>query len=83
MKRLSPSWSAFFASCSQLTVHVDRNRVGEMQTVTLNGLTDQGTSRTLRLVANADGTPVDLLETAVELLASQMRREIEGPRSLW
>jgi hypothetical protein len=83
MKRLSPSWKTFFDSCSVLTVLVHRNTVGEMQSVTLNGLTDQGVSRTLRLIPHADGTEVDLLETAVELLASQMRREIEGPRSLW
>lgn len=83
MKRLTPSWASYFASCAVLTIQVRRDAVGAMQAVTLDGLTDQGTARTLRLVPHADGTEVDLLETAVELLASQMRREIEGPRSLW
>ena len=83
MKRLSPSWTAFFGTCSQITIHVDRAVTGEMKSVTMNGLTDQGVSRLLKLIPHADGTEVDLLETAVELLASQMRREIEGPRSLW
>lgn len=83
MKRVSKSWSAFFESCSVITIQVRRNTVGELQAVTIDGLTDQGTSRTLRLVPHAQGTPVDHLEAAVEVLASQMRREIEGPRSLW
>jgi hypothetical protein len=83
MKRLTPSWKSFFDGCVQLSIHLDRSMVGDLKAVTLNGLTPQGTSRTLRLIPHADGTEVDLLETAVELLASQMRREIEGPRSLW
>jgi hypothetical protein len=83
MKRITKSWSEFFSLSEQLAIHVDRNGVGELQSITINGLTNQGTSRTLRLVAHADGTTVDLLEAAVEVLATQMRREIEGPRSLW
>lgn len=83
MKRVSPSWKSFFGSCSVITIQVGRNAVGEMQLVTIDGLTDQGVSRTLRLVPHADGTEVDLLEAAIEVLASQMRREIEGPRTLW
>jgi hypothetical protein len=83
MKRITPSWSEFFSLSEQLTFHVDRNGLGELQAVVINGLTSQGTTRTLRLVAHADGTPVDLLEALIEVLASQIRREIEGPRSLW
>jgi len=83
MKRITKSWSTFFDSCSVISVHVHRNTVGEMKVVILDGLTDQGVNRTLRLVPHADGTEVDLLEAAIEVLASQMRREIEGPRTLW
>lgn len=83
MRRVTPSWSEFFSHAEVITIGVRRNQVGELQAVVIDGLTGQGTTRTLRLVANADGTPIDLLETAVEVLASQMRRETEGPRSLW
>lgn len=83
MNRVSPSWSEFFSHSEVLTIQVRRNGVGELQGLTIDGLTAQGTARTLRLFANADATTVDLLEAAVEVLATQMRREIEGPRSLW
>jgi hypothetical protein len=83
MRRITPSWSEFFESSCVLTIQLHRNMAGELQCVTLDGLTAQGTTRTLRLIPNAGGTPVDHLEAAVEVLATQIRREIEGPRSLW
>lgn len=83
MKRVTPSWSEFFAQSAVLTIQLRRNMTGDLISVVIDGLTENGTSRTLRLVPNAGGTPVDHLEAAVEVLATQMRREIEGPRSLW
>ena len=83
MKRITPSWSEFFSQSCHLTIHLARNRNGDLQCVTIDGLTAQGTSRTLRLVPNAGGTPVDHLEAAIEVLATQIRQEIEGPPPLY
>lgn len=83
MKRITPSWSEFFSQSCQLTIHLNRARTGELQVVVIDGLTAQGTSRTLRLVPNAGGTSIDHLEAAIEVLATQIRQEIEGPPPLF
>jgi hypothetical protein len=83
MKRITPSWSEFFSHSRIVTIQLQRNAQGELQIVTVDGLTAQGTSRILRLVPNAGGTPIDHLEAAIEVLASQIRQEIEGPPPLF
>jgi len=83
MKRITPAWREFFAHSRVLTIAIHRNMHGELQSVVVDGLTAQGTSRTLRLVPHAGGTPIDHLEAAVEVIANQIRQEIEGPPPLF
>jgi len=83
MKRISPSWREFFCSSRIVTIQLQRDHLGELQLVSVDGLTGQGVSRILKLVPHADGTPIDVLEAAVEVLATQIRLEIRGPPPLF
>jgi hypothetical protein len=78
MNRVTPSWKAHFDRSRLLTVQLKFGPTDDLELVTLDGFTSSGTTRTLRLVPHADGTPVDLLELAIEVIASQMRRTLEG-----
>jgi len=80
MKRLSPSWKSHFDHSRVITIQLRFGPTDDLQGVTLDGLDSNGKARTLRLVPYADGTPVDLLETCIEVTASQMRRSLEGPQ---
>ena len=83
MKRITESWSAHFQRSSTVTIQVRRNPAGELQAVVLSGMGPNLAERTLRLIPHADGTPIDVLEAAVEVLATQIRQEIEGPPPLY
>ena len=83
MKRVTTSWSEWFTHSRVVTIQVRRSMTGDLELVSIDGLNGHGTSRLLRLVPNAGGTPIDHLEAAVEVLATQIRQEIEGPPPLF
>lgn len=83
MKHISKSWSEWMEHSRVITISVKRSLVGDLEVVVLDGLNAHGTSRTLRLIPGAGHTSIDCLEAAIELLATQIRQEIEGPPALF